>query len=496
VKLFLLCLAVCQLGISQVVYKVQRLRDGHSEYLTLKSEEYAEAVLAGESSTFRSDAALQAMAIAARTYAARMKGRHKAEGFDFCATTHCQRLELGEKGNRLRDAVRATQGLLLWFEGTPAFTVYSRDCGGISEDASVVWPDIHARYLRIHEDQYCLRHGSSRWQWAANPGDIADALRSSGLKCPEPLSGVTIASRTGSRRAKLLTLENPTERSQISASSFRFALGRNLGWNGLRSERYEVVSDGQKLRFGGVGQGHGVGLCQKGADEMGVEGKTFRDILAYYYPGTEVGATARGLVWRTLKGNGVTILTTHPDLDRTFVALAESVRVSIMSATHLPLPETITVRVYPSVEVFRNGTGEPGWVAARTSGGNIETQPLQTLRARGVLRSTLYHEFLHVAVETGAHPSLPLWFREGLAECLSRNEDRQNHPARAGPSSDDALQQRSDERSARQGHDDARRRVESLFARYSKGEVLGWLRTGIPPEVSRSMDNKENTNSR
>src|SRR5580658_10384150 len=56
-------------------------------------ETYVAAVLAGESGGFQSSEALKAMAVAARTYAVRMRGRHSAEGFDLCDTTHCQRLD-------------------------------------------------------------------------------------------------------------------------------------------------------------------------------------------------------------------------------------------------------------------------------------------------------------------------------------------------------------------------------------------------------------------
>ena len=57
-------------------------------------DRYVAAVLAGEGGVLRSDAARKALAVAARTYAVRLRGRHSAEGFDFCDTTHCQRADL------------------------------------------------------------------------------------------------------------------------------------------------------------------------------------------------------------------------------------------------------------------------------------------------------------------------------------------------------------------------------------------------------------------
>src|ERR1035437_7329103 len=57
-------------------------------------EEYITGVLAGETGNFKSDEALKAMPVAARTYAMHFGSRHALEGFDFCDTTHCQDLRI------------------------------------------------------------------------------------------------------------------------------------------------------------------------------------------------------------------------------------------------------------------------------------------------------------------------------------------------------------------------------------------------------------------
>ncbi|MEJ2010126.1 MAG: SpoIID/LytB domain-containing protein, partial [Acidobacteriota bacterium] len=58
--------------------------------ITVDLDAYVEGVLAGEAEILRNRAALQAMAILARTWALRYRGRHRAQGFDFCSLTHCQ----------------------------------------------------------------------------------------------------------------------------------------------------------------------------------------------------------------------------------------------------------------------------------------------------------------------------------------------------------------------------------------------------------------------
>jgi stage II sporulation protein D len=101
-----------------------RLYSNQPNALTRKVpiEQYVAAVLAGESIGFRSEQAMQAMAVAARTYAVRFEGRHKSEGYDFCDTTHCQDVRFSAVTERMRRAAEATEGELLWFAGAPAAT--------------------------------------------------------------------------------------------------------------------------------------------------------------------------------------------------------------------------------------------------------------------------------------------------------------------------------------------------------------------------------------
>ena len=448
--------------------------------LQLPLERYVAAVLAGESSVFRSGEALKAMAVAARTYAVRLRGRHSAEGYDFCATTHCQRIDLNAVTPRLEAAAAATAGTLLWFEGKPAFACYTRDCGGRTEDAGEVWPDLAAPYLKSHPDDYCLRAGAVPWQWTVDPADVARALARSSLRAPAAIEQITIVQRTPSGRARTLTLSGAGESVRISASSFRFAVDRELGWNTLLSDQFEVRSTGGRLGFEGRGAGHGVGLCQRGAAQMGAEGRTWREILDFYYPGTEAGLTARGIRWQRLAGETVSLMTTRPDEDGAVLALAERALRDASRRAGLPPPTGIEIRVYPDLDTFRNATGEPGWVAARTDGRRIHLQPAELLRGRAALESTLRHELLHVLVESQAAPGLPVWFREGLVGYL------EHPPASAGAIPRDSdLRQTADAERARRAYQQAVRAVSRLVERYGESAVLGWLHSGLPPEAGK-----------
>jgi stage II sporulation protein D len=428
-------------------------------------EKYVAAVVAGEAGELTSLEALQAMAVAARSYAIHFRGRHKDEGYDLCGTTHCQRAEPSQVNARIAAAARGTEGELLWYRGAVAEALYSRDCGGVTEAGD-------AAYLRSHADPYCTRRP---WRWSATPKEIAEALARSGLRVPRDFAAVSVTRRTETGRAREVALSGGTEPVRVSADSLRLALGRALGFATIRSDWWDARESGRRIEFTGRGEGHGVGLCQRGAEAMGGAGKGWREILAFYYPGTQAAKRVRGLEWSRLGGESVALYTTQPAQDGAVLAIAERQAREVSSRTGLAAPAGIEVRVYPDVESFRNATGEPGWVAARTTGSRIELQPAAILRARGVLESTLRHEMVHAVVESQAVPGLPLWFREGLAEYLSGGVAQGG-----GEASDDGIAQRGDEARAREANRAAAVRVAGLVQRHGLATVVGWVRTGLP----------------
>src|SRR4029450_5051060 len=99
---------------------------------------YIAQVLAGEGQPRAGDAAQQALAITARTFALANRNRHRSEGYDLCDTTHCQVVRPATAITRR--AAESTTGRVLLHQGQPAFVFYSAWCGGKSELASQVWP--------------------------------------------------------------------------------------------------------------------------------------------------------------------------------------------------------------------------------------------------------------------------------------------------------------------------------------------------------------------
>jgi stage II sporulation protein D len=227
-----------------------------SAIIEMPLEQYVAAVLAGECSTFRSEEAIKAMAVAVRSYALNLRGRHAAQGYDLCATTHCQRLDRDAVTPRLASLAAETAGELLWFEGKPAFACYSRRCGGNTEDAAAVWGGLRAPFLRSHADPYCSRQGAGQWHWSA---PASRSRRRRGVARARRDGGIAIAQRTA-RGGRACWRLSATASFRVAASSFRFAIGRALGFNTVQ----RPVVRGESGKPTGVQQRRRarVGLCQ------------------------------------------------------------------------------------------------------------------------------------------------------------------------------------------------------------------------------------------
>jgi stage II sporulation protein D len=438
--------------------------------VTLPLEEYVAAVLAGEAIGFRSPQSLAAMAVAARTYAVRFTGRHKSAGYDFCDTTHCQDLRIGAVQQRLRQAAGMTESELLWFEGAPAAAFYTRDCGGASEAAAHVWPDMKAPYLRYHQDPHC--RGQAGWKSSIGKQDLRAALAAAGIRLPARLDSLRIAAHTPSGRAWRLE----TGGRAIQASALRFAAGRAIGWTRVPSDLYELSDSGDRFLFEGRGSGHGVGLCQAGAARMGEDGRGYREILEFYYPGTKLGVSAQGFSWQSLSGERVEVLTTRPAEDGPLVALADRIAQDAERRTGLRWETVPKLRIYPTVSAFRDATGEPGWVAASTRGGQIRLQPPAALRARGALESAVRHELFHALVEDRARPG-PLWFREGAVLYLTGSRPAKSKSKPIPPQDSMFLRSREE---AQRAYAAAAACFSELVDRYGESQVLAWLNQGLP----------------
>jgi hypothetical protein len=101
------------------------------------------------------------------------------------------------------------------------------------------------------------------------------------------LDQVSVSKRDETGRAEFITLEGE-HRKSVRGWDFKIIVGRVLGWNILKSSRFEVSRAGSNFIFRGSGFGHGLGLCQEGAHVMAQRGADFQRILEKYFPGTSI----------------------------------------------------------------------------------------------------------------------------------------------------------------------------------------------------------------
>jgi len=456
--------------------------------VTMPLEEYVAAVLAAESGDFQNDESMKTMAVAVRTYATRFRGQHEKDGFDFCDTTHCQALGWKGGNERIERAVGATRGEILRLGETAAETYYHANCGGVTAAAKEAWPSVRASYLRAHNDPYCTTAGAAQWESTIAVSEIDRVLRDAGLHVPKEWKAIEITSRTESGRVQRLQLRGgTTDDAGISGSTFRFAVDRALGWNKIRSDLYNVRNNGTEIVFSGHGSGHGVGLCQAGAEEMARQGRDYREILAFYYPGTQIGRAqdefSGKTQWQKRSSERLELLSTQPEKDAEVLSVAEKILKEDEAAVGWPLGFRPRLQIFSTMDGYRDITGQPGWVAASTRGRVIRMQPLEELRRRSLVESTLRHELLHLLIEARAKAGTPLWFREGLVLFLSTSSSSAAAPVMTDSQMETILRQSQKCEEVERAYRSSESRVSTLIQQNGKEAVLGWLSSGIPREA-------------
>ena len=155
--------------------RVQFLEQGVTVVRDVPLEEYVQATAisefapaAGEFQTV--ERMLEVQTIISRTYAVSHLGRHAREGFDLCATTHCQlfeprRLQTSRWAAASSEAVAQTAGVVLLFDRLPAQALFHADCGGYTSTSAAVWGGADRAYLVARPDDGVPPDAHARWQY-------------------------------------------------------------------------------------------------------------------------------------------------------------------------------------------------------------------------------------------------------------------------------------------------------------------------------------------
>jgi stage II sporulation protein D len=307
----------------------------------VNTEEYLTSVLGKEMSASWPIEALKAQAICARNYAVCNINKHSTYGFDICATVDCQVYGgVNSEGEKTRQAVPETKGMLVTYQGQIVPLYYFSCDGGYTEDSENVWKNAEG-YLRgkkdIYEDESYIPNNYASWSVTMTKAEVEEILAKKNINIGELLditinsvsdnNGVTSMTFVGTEGSKTVT--KTATRTTLSLNSQAYTIEKSggefikaeivkpidmelnamfiLSGNGVSKptgEIYRLTENGiEKIiieeepeteeetkeagysayTFVGHGWGHLVGMSQWGAYSMAKAGKTFEDILNFYY---------------------------------------------------------------------------------------------------------------------------------------------------------------------------------------------------------------------
>ena len=276
-------------GSAEVLHK----QNGLTIVNALGVEDYLRGVISIEMSAEWPDEALKAQTIAARTFALKNRNRHKAEGYDICATTHCQSYRGVAVERAPSDAAVAdTRGLVLTYNGSLIDALFHTDSGGMTEDSEAVWgtklpylravrePEVETQPWTITLPQATVSARLSSSKGAERKiGDIKK-IELGGLHFNDRQADMTLG-RTRSGRVRTTIFIGRNGALSVTGNELRKLFGLHSTMFTLKLEHDNVV-------FQGYGSGHGLGLSQFGAKRLADKGETAAQILKHYYTGVDI----------------------------------------------------------------------------------------------------------------------------------------------------------------------------------------------------------------
>lgn len=270
--------------------------DGSETAINLiELEDYLTCVISSEMRADSPMELLKAHAIIARSWVLRNLSKHAEQGYDVCGDDCCQRYEgIRRRNERAIEAVRATAGQVLMWNGEICDCRYYKCCGGRTEVPSTCWDDLpDLPYLSSTTCTWCdTRLRPTRLvtlRTVLNNYDQETTDFHDWTARYEDDDVVDLIPRERGVSGRIYKLDIVHRDGTVETVGKELAIRKRLSSSCLYSSWFEVekVRDGVFLLHG-HGWGHGVGLCQIGAAIWATENGSYQEILSHYYPSAEL----------------------------------------------------------------------------------------------------------------------------------------------------------------------------------------------------------------
>jgi stage II sporulation protein D len=242
--------------------------------------------------------ALKAQAIAARSHALYLSSTSQTQPYDLVANLSQAYQGKTKLQKNVVLAIESTRGQVLYSHKKLIPAYYHESCGGHTTSATQVWPSTDSKQTTMFallpgstSCPYCAKSQTNKWSFETSRATFNLVLGQNGYKIGAvPI--VKIVDKDDGGHVKNVSIESELKPVLLNAEVLRSI----LGYSNLKSTLFTVSqpanpdgTPGDLIAFRGAGYGHGVGLCQYGAQEMAAKGSSYKDILARYYPGCSVG---------------------------------------------------------------------------------------------------------------------------------------------------------------------------------------------------------------
>lgn len=267
----------------------------------LPMELYLPGVLDRELPSDWHPSAYEAQAIAARSYALDLCAQRRSAPYDLESTQASQVYGGMTRNPKALRAVQRTYGLVLTYENRVLPAYYSSTCGGVGQDAAAVFPKgLAIPPLQGHfHGAWCSASKYYRWgPIVRSRAELTARLAAWGRGNRHPAGGtstirdVSVSMFNAANRPTHFRIIDVVGRTfNLNAEQFRMACNADAPGlpavysdQQIRSSFVSVEARGDQFIFFGSGFGHGVGLCQWGAEGLAQRGYSHPAILEFYYP--------------------------------------------------------------------------------------------------------------------------------------------------------------------------------------------------------------------